>query len=303
MSNQITSIHLPERLYDQALDRPLEAGYRGYVARLREQTKYEPKASTDWIAYNAISGDYSGLALSRNMRVSNRSSIVPNGLWEIGDVSMVGQEATLVFAIDNLLRITEEDDGPVIILDVGGMAGVTWQRLAKHFEENVLKEQIAFVISNLGPLDVAMDDDDRTYLRQEYGFIASGNDPSSIIHYVQGNSWELAMTKIQVGNRQVGLFGHVGLIHERLSLSHHSNVPDVDVPRMLSILGPNGIYFCYNSSGIHELEALEFGRNTAIQDLGLSQVTEIEAGPSFGLLIDDYYVLRSKSDSAPKVWA
>jgi len=63
---------------------------------------------------------------------------------------LIGVELTYADCINQLLEKKEEDDNPLIILDIGSMYGISWYRLAHHFQEEIKDGKLTFLATSLG---------------------------------------------------------------------------------------------------------------------------------------------------------
>lgn len=137
--------------------------------------------------------------------------------------------------------------GPAIFLDLGGMWGESWLRLADKFRDQISSGEVCFVVSNIY-LNPSEQSTDVNYHTQPT--IETVGLYKDLVTYVNGDATELKKIKIKLkSGKEVELDKNVSLIHETMTLLHTS-VPEVDIPSLASMLDSNGVLM-YSSDSMH----------------------------------------------------
>lgn len=133
---------------------------------------------------------------------------------------------------------------PAILLDFGGMIGLSMVRIAAHpnIAKRIAKGEIAVVVTNLG-FDMQAEFTKRPSERlsplstDEALFVATFR---HLIHYIQGDAATVLRSQIKLPtHEEVPLKGNVDLLHERLALAHGFK-NDLDIPRLGKLISPVG---------------------------------------------------------------
>lgn len=192
---------------------------------------------------------------------------------------LIGVEVIYADFINQLLK-GEKNNQPIIILDIGGLGGISWCKLAHHFKEQVKNNLLAFVVTNIESCA-----DQKDVLKGPLG------EAKKTVHYVTTDTGMLKNLSISIGDTKVPITGNVGFAHERCSVLAHSMVPEIDIPRVAATLSERGIYHIEDS-----MISTMFGTKYANQRLAagdlafkdirdrfqMQMVEEVEAGSKKG---------------------
>lgn len=221
---------------------------------------------------------------------------------------LIGME---VFLYDILRKLLQIKDGPVVVLDVGGLIGMTWNRLAKHFKSEIENSRIAFVVSsvNYKPNKKCIN----TLSNEENDLLARNLD---LIHYLTGRTSQLRRATITLPNgTDIKLEGNTDLIYEKHSLTPWSKIPDIEILRLGKLVSPYGFYFVRRMDVVNHyghnipfqsIEEQRYNRDVAIKfaheqlvsKYGLKRVYSIEDGDLASQSMR-YFVFKGKK--APKI--
>lgn len=217
------------------------------------------------------------------------------------DERVAGNETELLGAekhLASIIRKKLEDKSntePFIVLDIGGMNGTTWLRLAEEFEEEVRTSRVSFVVSNLKFVPGSETEDRSLYghdtkVSKDY---VDTTRKKGIVNYVQGNLGRLRRKSISLPNgRELKLEGNCGLIHESSSVSAWSLIPELELQRIPNLLKENGVYISPTSEPSGEKmgnevqrkyyhqrsEGLTKARSDFVNRHGLRNVSRVEGG-------------------------
>lgn len=213
-------------------------------------------------------------------------------------------------------QLQQKGNTPAIFLDLGGDLGISWGRLALHFQKQIEASQIAFVVHNLNM-------DPRTRIN-EFNFppvyrsiVEKG---SKLVHYADGPSSSLAKKAVCLPNGNVlDIAGNVALIHERYSLTHWSQIPEIDLMAIPHLLSQRGIYIVdyysqFATSGKHRdnkdypeadqhtdrLKATEIGHRLLTQRYNFTKTTKVSLGRN-EKGADLHYTVFSRQPEQPAV--
>jgi len=238
------------------------------LARLRALGETEfPKAE----------GDYSCISLYPGQRNERAKSD------EVPVDRLTGMEAFYGYRTRELLTSGEK---PVILLDAGGMAGLSWCRIANRFRREIDEGRAVFVVSNIAfdPMrDLAYVDN---FTEDEAAFIRHS---SGLVHYLQSDAAGLAGHVIETPHAAIPLRGNVDIINEVSSVTFHSQVPERDiVAATVPLCSKRACYLTYDSNpsiyfggSVSDFQARQTGIELARQEMvrsGLMPVEVIEAG-------------------------
>lgn len=242
------------------------------LARLRTLGETEfPKAE----------GDYSCISLYAGQRNERAKSD------EVPVNRLTGMEA---FYASRTQELLDAGGKPVVLLDAGGMAGLSWCRLANRFRNEVAQGRAVFAVSNIAfdpARDLAYIDN---FTEEEAGFIRKS---SELVHYLQSDAVGLSEQVIETPQGSIPLQGNVDLINEVSSITFHSQVPERDiVAATVPLCSNRGSYFVYDSNpsiyfggSVSDFHARQSGIGLAREEIkrnGLMQVKYIEAGRKKG---------------------
>jgi hypothetical protein len=129
-------------------------GLSSFEARAKEDHGWREKAEEGEMYWPFSSGEYGKLHgkasriyktdISDDLWVQSRR--VPENL-PVGE--LLGVELTLADMMQQQLDQWRDGDQPLIMVDIGGMVGLSWFRLANHFSESIRAGKMAFVVTNL----------------------------------------------------------------------------------------------------------------------------------------------------------
>ncbi|MBI3341812.1 hypothetical protein HY024_01685 [Candidatus Curtissbacteria bacterium] len=243
--------------------------------------------------YQTTGGDYSNERLVPVANEFNRFSRWWNTQRRESPGALMGLE--LLYAKRVAALIGKSQGEPLIALDLGGGVGRSWIRLAKAFETDVAQGRVAFVVSNLQQICSGADapsSEIEEFIREN----------SHLVNYASGDCLELMGGAVDLADdRSVPFAGHVGLVHERLSATYRSLIPEVDIECIAGMLSDQGAYFSRNHTQavaqafgfISEREkGLAMGRKAIVGKYGLVPVPKVEDGYMAGLPIADYTIFR-----------
>lgn len=230
---------------------------QGIKSRFHDQRQTLEKGEKD---YFYTRGDYG----------DDLNYIFPADSWELYGQPNLERESTVGLIgtelyLRNLIRemLEKQSKHPVVVLDIGGMVGLSWARLANHFQKQIANNQLAFVVSNLTYIPNFKDknlglkyEDILTEDEKEF-LVQTG----SLVHYVNSDISLLRRQKINLPNGQtIPLQGNIDLAYETRSITAWSNVPDLDILRIPGLLSPQGMYF------VHELDTLELQGEMSLRE-------------------------------------
>jgi hypothetical protein len=227
---------------------------------------------------------------------------------------LIGMEQHLAQRISLLMEL-KTDDNPVICIDLGSMHGISWARLAKHFEPEVREGKVAFVTTSLSESPSP-----RTS-RNQNNFGAISKSEAELLRYTQrehlvhkiiGDAVDLKRQHIIINGRDVSLRSNVDILYESLSLTAWSKTPDLDILHIEKLLSHYGTYYVktldtidvQQGSSLEEieqrLEAITLAHIQLQNIYGLQMITEGEEGKYTGVRLT-YHVF--KRPNAPKIRA
>lgn len=299
-----------------------------FEARLKDRKAYketlEEQGREDGpITFNYRSGDYgqSGLVQGQH-EFRNCSSNQKNHPCYynhrsrpadlIGLENFISKQAQKLFAL--------KEDKPVVILDMGGMVGLSWSRIALAFQKEIKDSQIAFIVSNLVYQPRAHLEEESSGLNR-FDEIPVLREAEPLVHYLNGDASDLGSQFITLPNgRKIPLAGNIDIIHERLALTYWSYVPELEILEAANLLSQYGTYLiergkkwvgssnCDHLKEKEELlsyearrEGIQLGFIEIQKRFGLMGITTIEYGDLAGTKISNLWIFR-KPD-APEVEA
>lgn len=183
------------------------------------------------------------------------------------------------------LKEIKPAEQPVIILDIGGGAGLSWGQTAALFEEDVKSGTVAFVVSNLSWTKEQFINPNQLIAGTQY------------IHYLNTPFRQLCRQSINLPDgRVVPLRGAVDIAHECQSLTRWSQVPEVDILSVYGLLSEYGSYYvaplntpCKYTKAA-DVGANQYERQMAVikthnllqRKYGLRSITKVERGDFAG---------------------
>ncbi len=146
-----------------------------------------------------------------------------------GDYAANSMELVLEQQVRGLLRGRSLGQ-PLVVVDFGGGRGVTFSRLATTFEQNVKREEIAFVVTNLA--------------RQP-------NRPGGLVHFLRADAEELLDARLRLpSGTEIPVVGNVALMHERLALTH-GVANDIHFALLGKTFSDRGTFFMFSRNLTH----------------------------------------------------
>lgn len=162
---------------------------------------------------------------------------------------LIGTEIVLHKAMEKIVseRKSLGKSGPAVFLDLGGMWGESWLRLADKFRDQIASGEVVFVVSNIYLDPSVQETDSKYHAKPTIETVALFKD---LVTYVNGDVSELKNTKIKLkSGQEISLDKNISLIHETMALLHTS-IPEVDIPNLASMLDSDGVLM-YSSDAMH----------------------------------------------------
>lgn len=265
-----------------------------FITRLRLQEEVLAKRMRKEIDWGEVSGDYGCVTLLKDEYDFGRTQVH----------ELTGLEQYFSSIIAHQFQ-DKYPDKPVIFLDLGGMAGLSWCRLANQYKDLVAKGHLAFVVTNLA-FRPEQDLKRLTTLTKEQLMFIKTN--QHLIHYIQTDARSISKQTVLLNGQTIPLQGNVDLIHESLSVSDHSLVPEWDTGATVSELAsPQCIYLSTSGNPIVDFTHSQAvydqrveGKKLALLNIassGFLEVSQVEQGARRGSTLA-YTVLR-KPESGP----
>lgn len=268
-----------------------------FVERLKNP--HVPKCLEKKYRYDLKLGDYSSTSILAKYGLPEGESID----------QLVNMEAYLQDTINDLLT-KQKGATPIVIMDIGGGGGLTWLRLAKSFQENIETGTLAFVVTNLyyptgretdNPFESRLSEAEKQFYEQT----------RNLVHFVKGTINEVRNNQVNLPNGTlVSLSENVALLHERASLTAHSNIPEHDIVQAASMLSEHGMYFIHKVLtpwGIDEISledprdyGIALAREHITNKFGLIEVDRVEEGRNKNSRLA-YSVFRKPNSPAIRV--
>lgn len=252
-------------------------------------------------------GDYGQYGLIQNRKHEYYFKFI-SGFGNIreGSFDLVGLESFFAKRFNKILE-TKNGKVPAIAIDIGGMQGRSWLRLAKRFEKEVRASQAVFVVTNLfyKPEEECM-----YYGDSELKELFEG--AGDLVYFLNCQVGDLRRRTLELPNGQaVSTKGNVDIINEQFSLHNWGYIPEVEIIQAASLLSPYGMYTIQTGKYLtDELYGLPSGANLARETgialahqemcrrFGLNRVTHVEAGDFQGQEIDisrNFYLFKKAS--------
>lgn len=196
-----------------------------FAERKEIQLNYEERG---FELYATTRGDY-----STRIDLDIRGDIIPLG-DDLGDLT--GTEVFIAHQLEGLLN-SPPSSNPILAVDVGGGLGTTTLRLGVYFKEPIAHGRLALAVTNLASSPDAYikhNTPDLTPLREAAG---------DTVHFISTPFSRLAEQSITVNGKTLPIEGNVHLVHERLSLTSWSYIPELHIRQIGHLLSRvNGLY-------------------------------------------------------------
>ncbi len=204
-----------------------------FSIRLRVQQIAEKTLGDNRPGFKVIEGDYSYFSMNRPAE---------GDFQNMGTESLHylhGFESDLASQIDMYLEDESRtnSDQPLIIMDIGGLIGLSWVKLAAYYEQKIRAGKIIFVVANLEYIPNIHDSLFFSKLADEVkDFLNKYQQLVQYIHFRGG--------KIKLPNGSyIDPYQHVTIIHEHFAAIFWSNIPEHDIFKIALMLTNDGIYF------------------------------------------------------------
>lgn len=209
----------------------------------------------------------------RTGRYTNGIADEQTELMIVNGIELEGMETVIHQYVMNVLSSQKTDNvnKPVVVLDFGGMYGLSMIKLAKATEELVRQGKIAYIVSNLSFNPSKMPKDEIEDLATGLGH-ADYNDfflqNRDLVHFIISDAEELKECVLDLpdGNN-LSLFGNIDLIHEQNALGK-SQILDSDLPTLGKSLSPYGALFLGDKDAVYTVNtaAFELGENNLLRN-------------------------------------
>lgn len=151
-------------------------------------------------------------------------------------------------------QLAYDPEQPKVILDIGGGAGVSWDRLARQFEAEIALGQVVFVVSNLISIPETFPEE---WSDQRNAYEPINPHEEKLVHMISSTFADLPDAEITLPTGvTISLRGHTALTHESRSLTAWSKVPELDILKASEVMSPHGIYFV-KSADTYQLHSAE----------------------------------------------
>lgn len=267
-----------------------------YEARLKAQKDFEAQMLSGNQEHNWIhpTGSYGDASLVEGYK--SRKFVNRNGR----DIYLSGLEVFLHDLTGKLLDSKPKGE-PVILIDIGGGAGLSWSRLAQVFEREVRESRLAFVVTNLLL--------ERADVLRKYGSEAGPLSESlNLVSYISGEFGSLRGKSIVLPNdRKITLEKNVDLAHDRKAPTAWSKVPERDVSGIGHLISRWGMYLVSNTDlktlqavaspeeERDRIEGIRLAHRHLESAFALQRVVTAEAGQAKGKQLT--YTIFKTSDS------
>lgn len=285
---------------------------------LQQQREEELRDQEDWYWNLGIYSDESVVAGHSPGRIIRNS--------EGQTVILEGYEVFLYDTALQLLAIKKND--PVLMLDIGGGVGGTFNHLAVALRDQIEDSRLAIIVSNInasqdeqiGVFDAHRESstDKKLLIRQSLTDLDAAQ---GLVHHVTGNFRSLRTQSITLPNGQnVKLERNIDVAHERHSLTPQTFTPELDIPEIGHLLSPYGIY-SVPSNNVENLytvvpkgvvlgeaamgdqitqrkSGILVAHRSLVTDFGLQRVPTVEAGTHQGKPMN---TVIYKGHSAPSI--
>ncbi len=161
----------------------------------------------------------------------------------VNGVSLKGMELGIFNQITRMRenKDEQEDNSPVVVVDFGGLSGISMMRLATAMTDLVDDNKVLFIVTSIA----YRPDVDGIRQTLEYGSQKTAFDIDRMpnrVHFVQADAEELLSTSFTVNDIRYPLAGNVDIVHEADALKH-DHISDIDLPRIAKLLSGYGTFF------------------------------------------------------------
>jgi hypothetical protein len=309
-------------------------GLRSFETRVEANKAEEELSINNEGRWDWSSGDY-GKNGGYATHVVNPEE--PEHLWDavrkipenLEQDSLLGEELTIADTIQQQLD-AHSGSQPFIFLDVGGLAGLSWYKLALHFEDYVKSGKAVFVVTSLGAdFNQAMElvtqhrrepnPGEVPYNFSPYraGIYADDMDliekNRDLVHHIKTDVPGLMNRVIGVGGENISLMGNVALINDNHAVAMHSLIPSLHLPMLASLLNEQGVYKSVDTTNIFAPKPGEnpYSRDAELQrafrilehEQGMEPVREAEAGSTPELKGVSFNHIFFRKPNGPKIRA
>lgn len=193
-------------------------------------------------------------------------------------VLLSGRELIVAARINQLAAHRPEK--PILAVDLGGMMGLSWMRLAVYFEELRSSNKLQLTSTNLEFNPDLLTKNNRPVGRANTPFLEPAEwrfwtKHRHAVHFVNANTKTLQ-----------DKLGKVDIIHEQNSVTYHSPIPALDRLRMLSALSSDGLLISSDSSTSFALgiDHLPFQKRELFAQAKTQDITNFNTALSKSLL-------------------
>lgn len=194
------------------------------------------KERGEYMGYSIILGDYSEKSIADIATLYEQEG---ERLDEVGKKvfeDLMGIEVFFKNTIDHLLTI--KGAKPVILLDIGAMVGLSWRRLANFYEDQVRTGKLVFAINNLNN---NLDNLRQNRLTEETRSFLDKTD--DLIQSIDATPSQIRRRRLYLPDGTLVSLEHsADLVHESLSMTYWSKIPDIDILRIPTLLSEYGMY-------------------------------------------------------------
>ncbi len=161
-------------------------------------------------------------------------------------------------------------DRPAILVDFGGMVGLSALRIAAQplIRQKIEQGKIAIVVTNL---DFHLSDQSSPSVKELLPFLGMEEQMfievfRRMVHYLKGDASTILRSSITLPDeRTIQLKGNVDVVHERLALAHGFK-NDLDIPRLGKLLSPVGqLWLGTKSNGLMQAADVGLRVNKTVQ--------------------------------------
>ena len=247
-------------------------------------------------SYEQRDGDYARSGLVRYDWDKGKSEYVSDRNYREDESELLDTELFLERYLEKLL-IVKRDSLPVVALDIGGMMGQTWNRLANRFKNEVANSEIVFIVSNIAyyPEEHLEDEVRKRYwssskdMKKVGQFLKNGR---KNLLYVNADVSRLRRAIIKLPNGStLPLRRGVDLVHESFSLHYWSHVPELEILQAATLLSEYGIYIIQRGdhwTGVYgdephldwgvRADGIKLAHEELETRFGLRKITHVEQG-------------------------
>ena len=204
------------------------------------------------------------------------------------------------------IRSIRPNNKPVIALDLGGGAGISWKHAAKQLATEVKNGEVIFVVSNLHWGEEEFIDHAK---KQGSHASALAQTEESGVQFVFAPFHKLCNSEVLLPNGEpLRLRGNVDFIHERRSLTSWAQLPERDLLALQGVLSPFGSYFVrkrehpyvYQKDLVNQqqrIQGIRHARKMLEDRYGFKKVLHVEEGIYTGVEMN--YVVFRRPSAAP----